>query len=138
MKNESNIISLWLLLILKFFNSWYKYYWLKLSFSFTGAKKSREVVFSVLRDACIDGDLSVPEAVEAAKDIFARNAIHFYKISPANSVINSHSNLSQNLSGDLDIDVSLVRVMWVDGAGQHRCRVSHPHGLFSFYFIVLC
>ncbi|WVY99047.1 hypothetical protein V8G54_031198 [Vigna mungo] len=89
---------------------------------YLGAKKSREVVFSVLRDACIDGDLSVPEAVEAAKDIFARNAIHFYKISPANSVINSHSNLSQNLSGDLDIDVSLVRIMWVDGAGQHRCR----------------
>ncbi|KOM28178.1 hypothetical protein LR48_Vigan511s000100 [Vigna angularis] len=89
---------------------------------YLGAKKSREVVFSVLRDACIDGDLSVSEAVEAAKDIFARNAIHFYKISPANSVINSHSNLSQNLSGDLDIDVSLVRVMWVDGTGQHRCR----------------
>ncbi|XP_027936750.1 protein fluG isoform X1 [Vigna unguiculata] len=89
---------------------------------YLGAKKSREVVFSVLRDACIDGDLSVPEAVEATKDIFARNAIHFYKISSVNSVINSHSNLSQNLSGDLDIDVSLVRVMWVDGAGQHRCR----------------
>ncbi|BAT95809.1 hypothetical protein VIGAN_08261700 [Vigna angularis var. angularis] len=89
---------------------------------YLGAKKSREVVFSVLRDACIDGDLSVPEAVEAAKDIFARNAIHFYKITPANKVINSHSNLSQNLSGDLAIDVSLVRVMWVDGAGQHRCR----------------
>jgi len=52
-----------------------------MSFSVTGAKKSREVVFSILRDACIDGDLSVPEAVEAAKDIFTRNTIHFYKIS---------------------------------------------------------
>jgi len=52
-----------------------------MSFSFIGAKKSREVVFYVLHDACIDGDLSVPEAVEAAKDIFTRDAIHFYKIS---------------------------------------------------------
>ncbi|ESW16388.1 hypothetical protein PHAVU_007G152500 [Phaseolus vulgaris] len=89
---------------------------------YLGAKKSREVVFSVLRDACIDGDLSVPEAVEAAKDIFARNAIHFYKIRSANGVISSRSNLSQKLNDDLDIDVSLVRLMWVDGSGQHRCR----------------
>jgi len=75
--------------------------------------------------------------VEAAKDIFARNAIHFYKISSANSVISSHSNLSQKLDDDIDIDVSLVRLMWVDGAGQHRCRVSLTQALF-FYFIVLC
>ncbi|CAJ1968859.1 unnamed protein product [Sphenostylis stenocarpa] len=90
---------------------------------YLGAKKSREVVFSVLRDACIDGDLSLTEAVEAVKDIFARNAIHFYKISLANSVVSSHSNLSQKLNDGLDIDVSLVRITWVDGSGQHRCRV---------------
>ncbi|XP_020230442.1 protein fluG [Cajanus cajan] len=95
---------------------------------YLGAKKSREVVFSVLRDACIDGDLSILEAVEAGKDILARNAIHFYKISSANSVVSSvnnvssHSNLPQKLNDDLDIDVSLVRIMWVDGSGQHRCR----------------
>ncbi|KAK7277447.1 hypothetical protein RJT34_22460 [Clitoria ternatea] len=47
---------------------------------YLGAKNSRKIVFSVLRDACIDGDLSVPEAVEAAKDILARNAVRFYKI----------------------------------------------------------
>ncbi|XP_029125086.1 protein fluG-like isoform X3 [Cajanus cajan] len=52
---------------------------------YLGAKNSREVIFSVLRDACIDGDLSIPEAVEAAKDIFARNAIRFYNISSAKS-----------------------------------------------------
>jgi len=51
-----------------------------MSFSVTGAKKSREVVFFVLHDACIDGDLSFPEAVEATEDIFTRNAIPFYKI----------------------------------------------------------
>lgn len=48
---------------------------------YLGTKNSREVVFTVLRDACIDGELSIPEAVEAAKDILARNAIRFYKIS---------------------------------------------------------
>lgn len=60
--------------------------------SFTGAKKSREVVFSVLRDACIDGDLSICEAVKAAKNIFARNALGFYKISLANSTVDSPRN----------------------------------------------
>ncbi|CAL5401601.1 unnamed protein product [Camellia sinensis] len=34
---------------------------------YLGAKRAREVVFSVLRDACIDGDLSIPEAIEAKK-----------------------------------------------------------------------
>ncbi|KAK7267802.1 hypothetical protein RIF29_20481 [Crotalaria pallida] len=89
---------------------------------YLGAKKSREVVFSVLRDACIDGDLSTPEAVEATKDIFARNAIHFYKLSSDDSDINSHSNLPQKLNNCLEADVSLVRIIWVDGSGQHRCR----------------
>ncbi|KAL2323451.1 hypothetical protein Fmac_027830 [Flemingia macrophylla] len=78
---------------------------------YLGAKKSREVVFSVLHDACIDSDLSIPEAVEAAKDILARNAIDFYKISSTNSVVSLLSNLSQNLHDDLDNDVSLVRIM---------------------------
>ncbi|XP_027936135.1 protein fluG-like [Vigna unguiculata] len=48
---------------------------------YLGSKNAREVVFSVLRDACIDGELLILEAVEAAKDILARNAIRFYKIS---------------------------------------------------------
>ncbi|KAI5395731.1 hypothetical protein KIW84_062060 [Lathyrus oleraceus] len=47
---------------------------------YLGAKNARKVVFTVLRDSCIDGDLTVPEAVEAAKDLFARNSISFYKI----------------------------------------------------------
>jgi len=53
----------------------------------TGAKNSREVVFSVLRDAYMDGELLLGEAVEAAKDILARNAIRFYKISSANITV---------------------------------------------------
>ncbi|CAI8600208.1 unnamed protein product [Vicia faba] len=47
---------------------------------YLGAKNARKVVFTVLRDSCIDGDLIVSEAVEAAKDLFARNSINFYKI----------------------------------------------------------
>ncbi|KAK7392504.1 hypothetical protein VNO78_20945 [Psophocarpus tetragonolobus] len=47
---------------------------------YLGAKNSREVIFSVLRDACIDGELLLPEAIEAAKDLLARNAIRFYKL----------------------------------------------------------
>ncbi|KEH42148.1 protein fluG [Medicago truncatula] len=47
---------------------------------YLGAKNAREVVFTVLRDSCIDGDLTVPEAVEVAKDLFARNSINFYNI----------------------------------------------------------
>ncbi|CAI8616590.1 unnamed protein product [Vicia faba] len=47
---------------------------------YLGAKNVRKVVFTVLRDSCIDGDLTVSEAVEAAKDLFARNSINFYKI----------------------------------------------------------
>ncbi|KAE9590024.1 putative glutamine synthetase [Lupinus albus] len=90
---------------------------------YLGAKKSREVVFSVLRDACTDGDLSIPEAVEAAQDIFARNAIDFYNISSTNSAINSHKNLLQKLNTNgLEADLSLVRIIWVDCSGQHRCR----------------
>lgn len=90
---------------------------------YLGAKKSREVVFSVLRDSCLDGDLTVPEAVEAAKDILARNSINFYKINLANSVISSENNLQLNeIDDDLETDVSFVRIIWVDNSGQHRCR----------------
>ncbi|XP_058747254.1 protein fluG-like [Vicia villosa] len=89
---------------------------------YLGAKKSREVVFSVLRDTCIDGDLSVSEAVEAAKDILARNAINFYKINLSNNAVSSHNILPLNVIDDLESDVSFVRIIWVDNSGQQRCR----------------
>ncbi|KAF3962720.1 hypothetical protein CMV_012802 [Castanea mollissima] len=91
---------------------------------YLGAKQAREVVFSVLRDACIDGDLSIPEAIEATKDIFAQNAIQFYKINL--SLDSKHTvtpnSMKMNTSASHN-DVSLVRIIWVDGSGQHRCRV---------------
>ncbi|KAF3441784.1 hypothetical protein FNV43_RR15699 [Rhamnella rubrinervis] len=91
---------------------------------YLGAKKAREVVFSVLRDACVDGDLSIVEAIEAAKDIFSRNAIQFYKIKlPISSVGLANGPISVKMRANAHTDVALVRVIWVDGSGQHRCRV---------------
>ncbi|XP_062117384.1 uncharacterized protein LOC133831196 [Humulus lupulus] len=91
---------------------------------YLGAKKSREVIFSVLRDACLDGDLDIHEAVQAAKDIFAENSIRFYKLKlpvksfgSANTISSTPTNTNA-LSG-----ITLVRMLWVDASGQHRCRV---------------
>ncbi|CAH1433754.1 unnamed protein product [Lactuca virosa] len=47
---------------------------------YLGAKWAREVIFSVLRDACNEGDLSIPEALEAVTDIFSANSKKFYKL----------------------------------------------------------
>ncbi|XP_057983098.1 protein fluG [Malania oleifera] len=94
---------------------------------YLGAKRARNVVFSVLHDACIDGDLSIPEAVGAAKDIFAQNAIHFYKINVARGSSNLENYMSANLvKTDTDVsqhNVAFIRIIWVDASGQHRCRV---------------
>ncbi|KAM3308976.1 hypothetical protein P3S67_010720 [Capsicum chacoense] len=47
---------------------------------YLGAKRAREVVFSVLRDAMVEGDLSITKAITAVKDIFAENAKKLYKL----------------------------------------------------------
>ncbi|KAL9268684.1 fluG-like protein [Drosera capensis] len=93
---------------------------------YLGAKRAREVIFSVLRDACEDGDLSVPEAVEAANDIFFQNALQFYKINTSSSSSNGKMANSHNV-GKIGLtappsDVTFVRVFWVDTSGQCRCR----------------
>ncbi|XP_074276487.1 protein fluG [Silene latifolia] len=93
---------------------------------YLGAKRAREVIFSVLKDACIDGDLSIGEALEAAKDLFAENAIRFYKIN-----LSGKSNLKTNTAlhpGTIaeivpKSNITLVRILWVDTSGQCRCRV---------------
>ncbi|XP_059667554.1 protein fluG isoform X2 [Cornus florida] len=94
---------------------------------YLGAKKAREVVFSVLKDACMDGDLSIPEAVEAVKDIFSENAKQFYKINMAVKSFDSKIAVSPNSvkieTNAPQQDVMLVRIIWVDASGQHRCRV---------------
>ncbi|OMO73719.1 Amidohydrolase 2 [Corchorus olitorius] len=93
---------------------------------YLGAKRAREVVFSVLRDACIDGDLSIVEAIEASKDIFAQNAIQLYKLNLDLNICDSKASVSSTYMIGTNVPehaISLVRVIWVDASGQHRCRV---------------
>ncbi|XP_022767256.1 LOW QUALITY PROTEIN: protein fluG-like [Durio zibethinus] len=93
---------------------------------YLGAKRAREVVFSVLRDACIDHDLSIAEAIEASKDIFAQNAIQLYKINLDENFFDSKASESPSYMMGTNVpenSVSLVRLVWVDASGQHRCRV---------------
>ncbi|XP_075110149.1 protein fluG isoform X3 [Nicotiana tabacum] len=102
---------------------------------YLGAKKAREVVFSVLRDACVDGDLSIPEAIATAKDIFAENAKQFYKldVSSKNSDVKpplSSSFQEEELNSSLK-DVTFVRIIWIDASGQHRCRVVPQQRFYS-------
>ncbi|XP_007027488.2 PREDICTED: protein fluG [Theobroma cacao] len=93
---------------------------------YLGAKRAREVIFSVLRDACIDRDLSIVEAIEASKDIFVQNAIQLYKINLGRELFDSNASESPSYMIGTYVpehSVSLVRIIWVDASGQHRCRV---------------
>ncbi|KAK8563524.1 hypothetical protein V6N12_035670 [Hibiscus sabdariffa] len=93
---------------------------------YLGVKHAREVVFSVLRDSCIDHDLSITDAIEASKDMFARNAIQFYKINIGMERLDLKARESPSCmswTNATEHSVSLVRILWVDASGQHRCRV---------------
>ena len=68
------------------------------------------------------------EAIDAAKDIFSRNSIAFYKL---NLDVNSSSpqrriSLAPQMKEPdvLEDSSSFVRIIWVDTSGQQRCRVS--------------
>ncbi|CAA7019124.1 unnamed protein product [Microthlaspi erraticum] len=93
---------------------------------YLGAKKAREVIFLVLREACASGDLSLTEAIDAAKDIFSRNAIGFYKLNidtDSSSPPSRISSKSEMKEPDVQEDSSsFVRIILVDTSGQHRCR----------------
>ncbi|KNA07938.1 hypothetical protein SOVF_167260 [Spinacia oleracea] len=93
---------------------------------YLGSRRAREVIFSILRDSCIDGDLSVPEALEAAKHLLAQNAIQFYKIKWSGE-LGLTKAMSHNFGEDTNIvpqsNITLVRLIWVDTSGQCRCRV---------------
>ncbi|KAJ4869846.1 glutamate-ammonia ligase [Raphanus sativus] len=95
---------------------------------YLGAKKAREVIFLVLRDACVSGDLSLMEAIDAAKDILSRNAIAFYKLDVDTSSSILQSRIAPKSQMEVPMHVqedssSFVRVIWVDTSGQQRCRV---------------
>nr|XP_016489601.1 PREDICTED: uncharacterized protein LOC107809468 [Nicotiana tabacum] len=104
---------------------------------YLGAKKAREMVFKVLWDACIDGNLSITEALVAVNDIFAQNAKQFYKLDASSRYSDAESqSLSspfqkEELNGPLT-DVKLVRLMWLDFSAQHRCRVVQQHRFYSY------
>ena len=115
----------------------------------TGAKRAREVVFSVLRDACNEGDLSIPEALEAVTDIFSENSKKLYKIDSdatyrvprhvSETLKMSNNHEKQELSSTQQ-EIVLVRVLWIDASGQHRCRVSDfifPTLTFFHYLVSL-
>lgn len=93
-----------------------------------GAKRAREIILSVLSSACDDGDLTIPEAMEAVEDIFKQNASHLYDIHRVRVSLDLKKASSSNLSSIKSIpppeDIVFVRILWVDTSGQHRCRVS--------------
>uniref|UniRef100_A0A1J3D493 Protein fluG n=1 Tax=Noccaea caerulescens TaxID=107243 RepID=A0A1J3D493_NOCCA len=90
---------------------------------YLGAKKAREVIFLVLREACASGDFSLKEAIDAAKDIFSRNAIGFYKLDIGTDSSSRISLKSEIKEPDVQEDSSsFVRIIWVDTSGQQRCR----------------
>ncbi|PHU05595.1 hypothetical protein BC332_26417 [Capsicum chinense] len=102
---------------------------------YLGAKIAREVVFSVLRDACIDGDLSIPEALAVVKHIFAETAKKFYKLNVSSRYSDVEPlHLSTSFKKEQNsplTDVTLVRVMWIDFSGMHRCRVIPQERFYS-------
>ncbi|KAJ4977586.1 hypothetical protein NE237_008366 [Protea cynaroides] len=94
---------------------------------YLGAKRAREVVLSVLCDACDEGDLTIPEALEAAEDIFKNNAIRMYNmngtINPSGSENAVPHGLAAKERNTAHSDAVFVRIIWVDTSGKHRCRV---------------
>ncbi|WCJ34437.1 glutamate-ammonia ligase catalytics glutamate-ammonia ligase [Euphorbia peplus] len=93
---------------------------------YLGAKKARELVFSVLCDTCSNGDLTVAEAIKVANDILANNSVNFYNIDMSRSTFGLKRNISANsanIASPPESGISFVRIIWVDASGQHRCRV---------------
>ncbi|XP_059297546.1 protein fluG-like isoform X1 [Lycium ferocissimum] len=132
---------------------------------YLGAKRAREVIFSVLCDVMVESDLSITKAIAAVKDIFAENAKKLYKlhkldVPPKDCDIEPHipspfmkEDLHISLkdsSTDSDVepyissyfqneelngsskDITLVRIIWIDASGQHRCRGVPRQRFYSF------
>ncbi|KAK1403366.1 Glutamate-ammonia ligase [Heracleum sosnowskyi] len=105
---------------------------------YLGSKKAREVVFSVLRDACADGDLSNSEALEAVKDIFADNAKQFYKLDAAAKFVisaNGASDHSSKLANEIldvvesnakhyNLNASVNQINLENGTCPHSMKVA--------------
>ncbi|KAJ3682545.1 hypothetical protein LUZ60_015118 [Juncus effusus] len=101
---------------------------------YLGAKRARDVVYTVLSDSYEQGDLTIQEALEAVDDIFRQNSLRLYKLNNLiGSINNDHNPISLPSNNTLitptknnfnnNDDVIFVRIIWVDASGQHRCRV---------------
>ncbi|KMZ58598.1 hypothetical protein ZOSMA_75G00310 [Zostera marina] len=92
---------------------------------YLGVKRARDVIYSVLTDACDDGDLTIPEAIRAAEGIFNKNALNFYKSDKfIGSLVGSHSlDVRSKVYVEQPKDITFVRLVWADTCGQRRCRV---------------
>ncbi|KAK8950724.1 hypothetical protein KSP39_PZI004774 [Platanthera zijinensis] len=93
---------------------------------YLGSRRAREVVFTVLSNACEDGDLTIDEGLQAVEDIFRQNALRLYSSSVVlDSVDFNNSTIHKNTLKieTLLEDYAFVRIIWVDTSGQHRCRV---------------
>ena len=90
--------------------------------------------------ACDDGDLTLPEALEAAEDIFRRNSLQLYKL---HGVVQSSISLNKTSMITSHPDgITFVRIIWIDASAQHRCRVSNSFDRIcpsirdmAFYFL---
>lgn len=91
-----------------------------------GAKRARDVIYSVLSDVCDDGDLTIPEAIRAAEGIFNKNALNFYNFDkvPGFLVSDISFDVRSKVSGKQSEDIIFVRLIWADNSGKRRCRVS--------------
>ncbi|KAL0907986.1 hypothetical protein M5K25_022446 [Dendrobium thyrsiflorum] len=93
---------------------------------YLGSKRSREVLFHVLSNACEDGDLTIDEALEAVEDIFRQNALRLYNLSAIVGSTDFKSYIIQKSTLKIDTlleDIMFVRIVWADSSGQQRCRV---------------
>eukprot|EP00268_Persea_americana_P055319 TRINITY_DN6421_c0_g1_i5.p1 TRINITY_DN6421_c0_g1~~TRINITY_DN6421_c0_g1_i5.p1 ORF type:complete len:842 (+),score=177.17 TRINITY_DN6421_c0_g1_i5:87-2612(+) len=103
---------------------------------YLGAKRAREIILSVLSSACDDGDLTIPEAIEAVEDIFKQNACRLYDMSRVMGFLDSKKASSSNSLSIKSIpppeDIVFVRILWVDTSGQHRCRVVPVKRFYEF------
>eukprot|EP00252_Welwitschia_mirabilis_P011169 TRINITY_DN2511_c0_g1_i1.p1 TRINITY_DN2511_c0_g1~~TRINITY_DN2511_c0_g1_i1.p1 ORF type:complete len:844 (+),score=165.73 TRINITY_DN2511_c0_g1_i1:452-2983(+) len=94
---------------------------------YLGAKWAHKVLSAALSDACNAQDLSVHEAIEVAQKILRDTALLFYKLDGTailgstneDNAVSNHSQISSQMPEKL----SLVRLLWIDCSGQHRCRV---------------
>lgn len=97
---------------------------------FLGVKWAREILLHVLSEACTHGDLLFEEALKAADDILRNNALSLYKLelqlqdtSQGSKERASYSYNSLARFSQSDSSATHVRLLWVDGSGQRRCRV---------------